>query len=423
MRSPLLTLFGALSGALLLVACVVPPNAAEDRLTVRGSLTSRERIALPPEALAVVELREGTDGPVLAESRQPLAGRQVPVSFELTVPRPALGAGAHAVRGAILIGGQPAWVSEPKFIAAGAGPIDVGPLQLARHQPLAFASTLRCGDRSARFGIGKRDGKDVPQLDAGGRRYDLKEVVSASGARYEAIDDPRTTVWNKGDRATVVVAGEPWPECTLEPVGPPPFRARGNEPFWSLELSDRGLRFTTHDSKLEGPAPAMQASAGVRRYTGTLQGKAIAITVTAGRCNDTMTGMPHPARVEFEFDGRTWRGCGGEPVQMLLGEWVVADIGGGRPVEGSRATLAFGDDGRLSGSGSCNRYTTSYKLTGEGLTVGQAASTMMACEPPLMEQERRFLDILQHVQRFDIGGAGELVLIDGTGRKITARRR
>lgn len=415
-------LFFILTAALLATSCAVPPGAADDRMTVRGSLTYRERIALPPEAIAVVELREGRDGPLLAESRQPLGGRQVPVTFELQVPRQAMGPGAHALRGAIYVGGQPAWVSETKFIGAGAGPVDVGPLRLARHQPLAFASRLRCGNHTARFGIGKRDGKDVPQLDAGDRRHDLKEVVSASGARYEAIDDPRTTVWTKGDRATVVVAGEAWPECTLETEAPPPFRARGNEPFWSLEASERGLRFTTPERKLEGPAPTMQASAGGRRYAGTLDGKPIAVTVTAALCADTMTGMPHPARVEVEFDGRNWRGCGGEPVDLLLGDWVAADIGGRPPLAGSRVTLAFGEDGRLAGSGSCNRYMAVFKLSGEGLSIGQAASTMMACEPKLMEQERRFLDILQQVQRFEISAAGELALIDARGRRITARR-
>lgn len=422
MQATRLNLFGALIGALLLGACAVLPGADDDRLTVRGSLTYRERIALPPEASTVVELREGSDGPVLAESRQTLGGRQVPIPFELTVQRKALAVGAHTVRGAILVRGQPAWVGEPKVIAPGAGPIDVGPLLLMRHQPLASASTLRCGDRIARFGIGKRDGQDVPQLDVGDRRYDMKPVAAASGAKYEAIDDPRSTVWNKGDRATVVIAGEQWPECTMEPAATPPLRARGNEPFWSLELSDRALVFRTVDSRLEGPAPAVRSGAGVRRYAGTLQGKPVAVTVTAGRCNDSMTGMPHPARAEVEFDGRTWRGCGGEPAQLLLGEWIVTDIGGRALVDGSRATLAFGENGHLSGSASCNRYTTSYELTGEGLTVGQTAGTMMACEPPLMEQEQRYLDILQQVQRFEIGDAGELVLIDRAGRRITARR-
>lgn len=215
-----LSLLCALTGALLLTACAVPTSGGgQDHLTVRGSLVHRERIALPPEAIVVVELREGTEGRVVAESRQPLGGRQVPIPFELTVQPQALAAGTVTVRGAILVGGRPAWVSEPKAVAAAAGPVDVGVLMLAHHQPLAFASLLTCGDRSARFGIGRRDGKDVPQLDVSGRRFDLKPVVAASGARYEALDEPRTSLWDKGNRATVVIEGESWPECEVAPEG------------------------------------------------------------------------------------------------------------------------------------------------------------------------------------------------------------
>ncbi|MGE5161611.1 MAG: META domain-containing protein [Betaproteobacteria bacterium] len=39
-----------------------------------------------------------------------------------------------------------------------------------------------------------------------------------------------------------------------------------------------------------------------------------------------------------------------------------------------------------------------------------------------MEQEQRFLDILQRVQRFDIDETGALVLHDDRGRTIVARR-
>jgi heat shock protein HslJ len=39
-----------------------------------------------------------------------------------------------------------------------------------------------------------------------------------------------------------------------------------------------------------------------------------------------------------------------------------------------------------------------------------------------MEQEKRFLDILQRVRRFDITGNDALVLEDDLGRRIVARR-
>ena len=40
-----------------------------------------------------------------------------------------------------------------------------------------------------------------------------------------------------------------------------------------------------------------------------------------------------------------------------------------------------------------------------------------------MEQEKRFLDILQRVRRFDITDNGALVLEDDLGRRIVARRQ
>ena len=47
---------------------------------------------------------------------------------------------------------------------------------------------------------------------------------------------------------------------------------------------------------------------------------------------------------------------------------------------------------------------------------------MMSCAPSLMEQERRFLEILQRVRTFDVTDTGALVLRDELGRAITARR-
>ena len=107
---------------------------------------------------------------------------------------------------------------------------------------------------------------------------------------------------------------------------------------------------------------------------------------------------------------------------MRGAEWVVEDIGGAGIVDRSRATLKFDGDGRLTGLSSCNSYTTSYALPGEGLTIGRIASTMMACAHALMDQEQRFLGILQQVRRFDFTDDGALLLIDGRDRKITARR-
>jgi heat shock protein HslJ/membrane-bound inhibitor of C-type lysozyme len=366
----------------------------------------------------------------VADWRRTLLGQQLPIRFELVYdPAQIDAARNYGVRAAIIAGGQPQWASEAKPVTlAGGGGTEAGTLLLAPYQALAFASTLDCGGRQAQFGIARRDGQDLPQLVVGSRRYDLRQVPAASGARYEAIGDPRTSLWNKGERTTVTVGGEVWPECETRKAAAAaaapaaaPLRLRGNEPFWLLEIGAT-MTLRTPDSTLEGPAPQLQAGDGFRRYEGSLQGRPISATVRYQRCVDTMSGMPYPLSAEVRFDGRSLKGCGGDPVELLLGpEWVVEEITGGW-LERSRATLAFGADGRLSGRASCNSFFASYTLTGEGLGIGQTGTTRMACAPELMQQEARFLDILQKVQRFEIAADGALVLASGDGRRIKARR-
>ncbi len=45
----------------------------------------------------------------------------------------------------------------------------------------------------------------------------------------------------------------------------------------------------------------------------------------------------------------------GDQVDLLNREWVVHDISGTGVIDGSEPTLAFGEDGSLSGNASCNR--------------------------------------------------------------------
>ncbi len=314
------------------------------------------------------------------------------------------------------------WLSAPVDVRLARGDVNAGALMLEPWEAVAFASRLDCGPRTARVGIVRRDGRDVTRLTIDGERHEMNSVVSASGARYEAAGDPTTQLWVKGDRATLTLRGEALPECAVVRDAPDAVRARGNEPNWRLELGT-ALLFVGPDLRIEGTAPPARISNGVREHAGIVNGRSINVSLAPRVCRDNMSGMPYPLTAEVVVSGRAFRGCGGEPEALLIGaEWVVEDIGG-TLTDRSRATLDFGVDGRLAGRSSCNAYTTTYKLTGESLTIGATATTMMNCEPSLMEQEQRFLDILQRVQRFDIGDTGALVLLDDRGRKITARRQ
>jgi len=267
---------------------------------------------------------------------------------------------------------------------------------------------------------------DTMRLTVGEETYDMRPVVTASGVTYEAVDDPSTTFWSKGDRARLIVRGRPYPECARIDTSAPVFHAGGNEPGWRLEITDTTMTLLADygGTRIVAPTPVPEAAADYRKYAAASSGGSLTVTVFDRLCDDTMTGMPHPAAVAVAYDGGTLYGCGGDPATLLCGdEWVVEEFAGAAVVEGSRMTLNFRADGRLSGRSSCNEYAAAYSLTGEGLAVSNAARTKKLCEPSLMRQEEAFLELLTNVMRFTLSSDGALVLHAGDGRAMTARRK
>lgn len=112
-----------------------------------------------------------------------------------------------------------------------------------------------------------------------------------------------------------------------------------------------------------------------------------------------------------------------DPAAVLLGEeWVVEDMGARGVIDYARATILFGQDGRLSGSTSCNRYFADYRADGTNLQIDNAGATKRACTPAVMDQESRFLNVLNAVDSYSIDGTGALVLSTPLGTTMTARR-
>jgi heat shock protein HslJ len=73
-------------------------------------------------------------------------------------------------------------------------------------------------------------------------------------------------------------------------------------------------------------------------------------------------------------------------------------------------------DGRVAGSAGCNRYTAPYTLEGEALTIGELATTQMACEP-LADVEREYVAVLAGVAGWRLTG-DQLVVLDGDGAEL-----
>jgi uncharacterized membrane protein len=111
--------------------------------------------------------------------------------------------------------------------------------------------------------------------------------------------------------AKETVAAAPAPSSPVPPPGP--MQALGVEPFWSFDILPGQLRYSTPEN-LEGTAFTVRAEALDKgwRFTGTLEGKALALTITSGTCSDGMSDTVYPFKASFTWGERTEQGCAWE---------------------------------------------------------------------------------------------------------------
>ncbi len=118
-----LALRAVLIAGLLLTGCASPPPPppqAPAMEQVTGTVTYRERIALPPTAVVRVQLadvsRMDAMADVVDEQVIRADGRQVPISFELSYdPAKIVAAHSYAVLARIEVDGQLRFISDRRY--------------------------------------------------------------------------------------------------------------------------------------------------------------------------------------------------------------------------------------------------------------------------------------------------------------------
>lgn len=205
------------------------------------------------------------------------------------------------------------------------------------------------------------------------------------------------------------------------------FRADGNEPFWSLVFDDALMNFE-HLGVFSAVAPKTGAEV---TYEGAVfmsrieegEQRDFIVLVEDRLCSDSMSGLPFPKSVRVFVEGRHFSGCGGDTRSLLTGsEWRVTSLAGEDVPASAGQTLQFDTDGEMTGSGGCNRFTTSYDL-GEGIDFGPIAATRRACiNPEISRLEHRLFTALGTVISFEIGEDGVLTLFSPNGPVLTASR-
>jgi len=143
----------------------------------------------------------------------------------------------------------------------------------------------------------------------------VTEVVGCA-PRSEPASRPDSTVPTDAASGAGGAPAVPHADVPLDvdSGAPAPFRARGNEPGWSLEIGARDMTLFADygELRLAGPAPAPVHSADTTRYSARPQGHVIDVTVVHRLCHDGMSGFPYPSIVTVRLDGRELHGCGGE---------------------------------------------------------------------------------------------------------------
>lgn len=101
--------------------------------------------------------------------------------------------------------------------------------------------------------------------------------------------------------------------------------------------------------------------------------------------------------------------------------WVLEDLNGAGVVSDTRVTLDFAEKGRVTGTGSCNRYFATAEISGSSIRFGAVGATRMACGTVVSLQEVKYFEALEAANRFEVEG-GVLSIYDGASRPLRFRR-
>jgi putative lipoprotein len=113
-----------------------------------------------------------------------------------------------------------------------------------------------------------------------------------------------------------------------------------------------------------------------------------------------------------------------DPAQASLSgtSWLAENIGGREVIDDAQTTITFEVEGRVAGSGGCNRYFGTVTIEEDGITFSnKLGSTMMACAPVLMDQERRFFDALSATRSYRFDDPGHKLVFLGEDGALLVR--
>jgi uncharacterized membrane protein len=183
-----------------------------------------------------------------------------------------------------------------------------GTLSLASEQ----ATFQPCGDSSILWVVDQTDG--VLRETFADASKPLELYVEAHGERSPAPEEIAAARAYPGAFILEEVLFAMPPGETQGCKEPPPsyiVSARGNEPFWSVEVTADKMIWRQPDGPKEVviDAPQSQDAEGTVGYAGTGSGHTLELSIDQTACRDSMSGAFFAYSARAVFDGKEFKGC------------------------------------------------------------------------------------------------------------------
>lgn len=427
------------------MGCATQEVQDSNTLTIQGTVTYLQRIAMPDNAVLTVKAEEvsraDASAPIFAESTEQFGGRQVPLPFSLAVPKSAINSPAVvSLRATISVDNQLRFTSTQSYPLTEenkAKPFNLvlEPVSAAESQltlPATFAGMTPCADcpgieetltlRPDHLFVMKmiyRETNADPVLEHGRWSFEDNKVklsTETSSQYFMFVNDK--TLQRLDTEGNPINTESHFDFNYSRNDG---LAIDRNVQNWRGHLNfTNGASFTDCASGISWPVASTGGYAAVESYyrqarqhpdaapiefNGKLEqlpaakgaaGEQIAITKFNGKSTAEL-----PCAIAQEVNTAT--------ASLTNTYWKLVELDGIKlPVDANlsreiQITLAS-EGGRVSGFSGCNNIMGSFIQSGNKLKFSKMASTLMACIGPGMELESRVTAMLNATTHYRING-------------------
>jgi heat shock protein HslJ len=212
------------------------------------------------------------------------------------------------------------------------------------------------------------------------------------------------------------------------------FRGTGNEPEWSLKISEKTIEFTSLKPSFESfksvhvePIRAMDAN--VKMYRIATESGTMNLQIMQQECVNTMSGEKFPYSVRIEIvknnNSTNFSGCGSYITDSRLHDiWVLEKLNG-KTVSASDFMKELPNleinsaTNNFLGFAGCNRMNGTIFFERGLLRFTNIITTRMAC--PGNNKESEFLKALQSTTSYKVENM-RLILTNPSGEKLVCKK-